>query len=65
MYIRIYATVNVCAIFYRHHSWCSFEAAAEIYNEFMRETLAVNAMKSADFVKRYPLKYGKNAIVSS
>lgn len=39
-----------------HHAWCSFEAAAEIYNEAQRECGSFNASNTAAFVKKYPLR---------
>lgn len=32
----------IFSLFYRHHAWVSFEAAAEVYNEFNRATRNYN-----------------------
>lgn len=42
-----------------HHSWTSFEAMAEIYNEVMRTTANDNAKKTANFFDSCNTKLSK------
>ena len=44
---------------YSHHAWCSFEAAAEIYNELIRESGSLDALHTAKYLKMCPIRMGK------
>ena len=45
---------------YSHHAWCSFEGAAEIYNEMVREAGSIDAINTATFLRRWPIRRGMN-----
>lgn len=42
-----------------HHSWTSFEAMAEIYNEVQRVTENSNAINMAEFLAMHPIREGE------
>uniref|UniRef100_A0A1X7UPD7 CxC5 like cysteine cluster associated with KDZ domain-containing protein n=1 Tax=Amphimedon queenslandica TaxID=400682 RepID=A0A1X7UPD7_AMPQE len=39
-----------------HHTWCSFEGAAEVYNEMVRLSFSENATNTAKFLSLCPLR---------
>ena len=46
----------LCFINLSHHTWCSFEGAAEVYNEMVRLTYLENATNTAKFLSLCSLR---------